>query len=113
MARKSKPMPHAAVVREPGANGAAAEVFTLPEAAAYLRVTEDEVVKLAASRQLPGRLIGGQWRFLKSAIQHWLGAGTPAWKSRKDAQLALAGKYKNDPDLKRICEEAYRQRVRR
>ena len=32
--------------------------------------------------------------------------------ARKEAQLALAGKYKEDPDLMRICEDAYRQRGR-
>jgi excisionase family DNA binding protein len=84
----------------------------LAEAAAYLRVSEADLVDLVHSQGLPGRLIGSDWRFLKSALQQWLSNASPTLQSRKEAQLALAGKYKNDPDLMRICEEAYRQRDR-
>ena len=93
-------------------NGPLGEVFTLAEAAAYLRLSEADIIDLHHSQGLPGRFIGNEWRFLKSAIQQWLTTGTPTIESRKDAQLALAGKYKDDPDLKRICEEADRQRGR-
>jgi excisionase family DNA binding protein len=93
-------------------NGPASEVFTLAEAAAYLRVSEADIVDLVHSHNLPGRFTGSEWRFLKSAIQQWLSTGSPPLQSRKEAQLALAGKYKDDPDLMRICEEAYRQRAR-
>ena len=96
----------------PAPNGPASDVLTLAEAAAYSRVREDAVVNLVNSQQLPGRLIGGQWRFLKAALQQWLGTSVPALQSRKQAQLALAGKYKDDPDLARICKDAYRQRGR-
>ncbi len=47
------------------------------------------------------------------AIQEWLSTAAPAVQARKEAQLALAGKYKDAPDLIPICEEAYRQRGRR
>jgi len=93
-------------------NGLACEVFTLAEAAAYLRLSEAELVELVHSQNLPGRFTGSEWRFLKSSIQQWLSAGPPNPQERKVAQLALAGKYKDDPDLARICEEAYRQRRR-
>jgi excisionase family DNA binding protein len=96
----------------PAANGPADEVLTLAEAAAYLRVSEAEIVDLVHSQKLPGRFIGNAWRFLKSAIQHWLCTGPPTLQTRKEAQLGLAGKYSDDPDLMRICEEAYRQRGR-
>lgn len=94
------------------ANGPVADVFTLTEAAAYLRFPEATVIELVQSQQLPGRSIGGEWRFLKSAIQHWLAAGPSGSPSRKEAQMALAGKYQDDPDLTRICREAYEQRGR-
>ena len=93
-------------------NGVAGEVLTLAEAAAYLRLSEADIVELIHSQHLPARLAGSEWRFLKAAIQQWLTSGSPTPHSRKEAQLALAGKYKDDPDLKRICEEAYRQRGR-
>lgn len=93
-------------------NGASGEVLTLAEAAAYLRLSEADILELIRSQNLPGRLAGSEWRFLKAAIQEWLASGSPTPQSRKEAQLALAGKYKDDPDLKRICEEAYRARGR-
>jgi excisionase family DNA binding protein len=93
-------------------NGATADVLTLEEAAAYLRVPETEVLELIHSQGLPSRSTGSGWRFLRAGIQEWLRSGSPATQARKEARLALAGKYKDDPDLVRICEEAYRQRGR-
>jgi excisionase family DNA binding protein len=87
-------------------------VLTLAEAAAYLRIPESEVRAQVHSQGLPGRLIGGEWRFLKAAIQQWLSTGAPTWETRKAAILELAGKYKDDPDLEQIVEDAYRRRGR-
>jgi excisionase family DNA binding protein len=104
-----------AVAQPPAAaavNGPAREVLTLAEAAAYLRLSEAEVVGLVRSPGLPGRRTGGEGRLLKAAIQHWLATPSPAWATRRAAILELAGKYKDDPDLERIVEEAYRQRGR-
>ena len=47
----------------------APEVLTLAEAANFLRVSEDDVLRLAAPQILPGRQIGSEWRFLKSALR--------------------------------------------
>lgn len=90
------------------ANGA--DVLTLAEAAAYLRVPADQVERLVGPGGLPGRLIGGEWRFLKSALQDWLRA--PATPSNKQALLAMAGAFKDDPFLEQIIEEAYQKRGR-
>lgn len=92
------------------ANGSASEVFTLAEVADYLRLSERQVIDLVHKQNLPGRAAGNDWRFLKSAVQDWLAIGPSGRPSRKEAQLVLAGKYKDDPDLMHICEEAYRQR---
>ena len=86
--------------------------MTLAEAAAYLRLAEADVLRLIDEQALPARRIGQEWRFLKAAIQQWLSAASSAPELRKAAQLALAGKYKDDPDLVRICEDASRQRGR-
>jgi excisionase family DNA binding protein len=93
-------------------NGPAGEILTLAEAAAYLRIPEREVSSLVHSQGLPGRLIAGEWRFLKAAIQQWLATGTPTWETRKAAILEMAGKYKDDPFLEQIVEDAYRRRGR-
>jgi len=93
-------------------NGSDTAVLTLSEAAAYLRLPEPEVLRLIQEEGLPARPVGVDWRLLKTAVQQWLSTGTPTIQARKEAQLALAGKYRDDPDLMRICEEAYRQRGR-
>jgi len=113
MPRTSKKPALPAVTLSPVAtNGPVGEVLTLAEAAAYLRLSETDTVRLVHAQGLPGRHTGSEWRFLKVALQQWLSAGSPTKQSRKEAQLALAGKYQDDPDLMRICEEAYRQRGR-
>ncbi len=86
------------------------EVLTASEAAAYLRVAEAEVLRLADHQELPGRRIGNDWRFLKAGLQDWL--RTPARKSGKEALLALAGAWKDDPDIGEIVRKAHRRRGR-
>jgi hypothetical protein len=39
-----------------------------------------------------------------------LATGSPTWDTRKAAILELSGKYKDDPDLENIVEDAYRRR---
>ena len=82
------------------------EVLTLTEAAAYLRVPEAEVVRLVGPRGLPGRLIGSDWRFSKTALDQWL--RTPPGPSTKESLLALTGVWKDDPDVEDMLKEIYR-----
>ena len=91
-------------------NGDVGEVLTLAEAASYLRLPEADVIGLVHAQDLPGRLAGSQWRFLKSAIQEWLSQPPP--KYSKEGQLSVAGLLKDDPDLVPMVEEIYRQRGR-
>ena len=51
---------------------AEAEVLTLPQAAELLQVAEDTVRKLAEAGELPGRLLGEEWRFSRAALLAWL-----------------------------------------
>jgi excisionase family DNA binding protein len=90
--------------------GDANEVLTLSEAAAYLRVAEEEVLRLATAQELPGRRIGGDWRFLKGGLQDWLRAASR--RSGKDAVLALAGAWHDDPDVEQMVRQAHRRRGR-
>jgi excisionase family DNA binding protein len=48
------------------------DVLTLPEAALYLRVSKEAMEKLVVDRAVPARQIGGEWRFLKKALDDWL-----------------------------------------
>jgi excisionase family DNA binding protein len=96
----------------PGTNGPTSEVLTLEETAAYLRLPASDVLRMVHEQGLPARQLGLEWRFLKTAVQQWLSTGSPKPRSSKEALLALAGKYKDDPDLMKICEEAYQRRGR-
>jgi excisionase family DNA binding protein len=98
------------VVRMPLANGPPGEVLTLAEAAAYLRLPEDEVVRLVNQQDLPGRYTGSEWRFSKPAIQAWLSQPPP--KPSKEAVLAVIGSWKDDRYWEAELKEIYRQRGR-
>jgi excisionase family DNA binding protein len=87
------------------------EVLTLSEAAEYLRLAETDVLHLVEDQGLPARRAGNEWRFLKAAIQDWLRTGPPP-KSNKEAWMALAGAWKDDPYRDELLEEIARQRER-
>jgi excisionase family DNA binding protein len=91
-------------------NGPPGEVLTLAEAAAYLRFTEADVLRLIHEQALPARRLANEWRFLKAAIQQWL--STPPPPGSKEAILSVAGAWKDDPDLEDMLEEIYRRRGR-
>jgi len=46
--------------------------FDINSLAAYLHLTPQQVAKLADRGKLPGRKVGGLWRFPKPDIHHWL-----------------------------------------
>lgn len=83
------------------------EVLTLGEAAAYLRVSEEDVVDLATKHGLPGRKIGDQWRFHRKGLINWL-----LRPSAKERLLRHAGAMEGDPDLEPMLERIYRDRGR-
>ena len=51
------------------------EVLTLGEAAELLRVDESVARELAEAGELPGRRLGEEWRFARSAVLAWLAGG--------------------------------------
>ena len=46
--------------------------FDIQRLAAYLHVDPAQVARLADRGRLPGRKVGGQWRFSPASIHHWL-----------------------------------------
>ena len=52
----------------------ASPVLTLDEAAELLRTDPAVVTELAEAGELPGRRVGGEWRFARAAVLDWLGA---------------------------------------
>jgi excisionase family DNA binding protein len=54
----------------------ALDVLTLSEAAELLRIDEQTVAEAAERGDLPGRKLGGEWRFARSAVLRWLAGPT-------------------------------------
>lgn len=46
--------------------------FDISSLAAYMHMMPAQISKLADRGRLPGRRIGGQWRFSRAEIHHWL-----------------------------------------
>jgi len=46
--------------------------FDVDSLAAYLHLTPQQVVRLADRDKVPGRKVGGQWRFSRAEIHHWM-----------------------------------------
>src|SRR5262249_37057888 len=83
------------------------DVLTLAEAARYLRLTQEAVKKHAQRGDIPGRLIGKQWRFLKAALDCWL-----AQSNSKTAFLQQFGALADDPYLPELRKAIYAARGR-
>lgn len=48
------------------------EIMTPREAAEYLSVHVRTIYRLAKNGEIPGRKVGGSWRFKKGALDQWL-----------------------------------------
>ena len=92
----------------PGGNGLSEEVLTLAEAALYLRLPEDEVLRLVREQDLPARQVGADWRFYKKAIQEWL--SKPPSQAHKEGIWAFAGAWKDDPHAEELLKRLWRER---
>ncbi len=49
-----------------------ANILTVTEAAAYIRVSKKTMRQLARDGRVPGKKIGREWRFLRSALEAWI-----------------------------------------
>jgi excisionase family DNA binding protein len=72
------PTPEVVVGRADFVPADAPEVLTVEQAAELLQTDADAVRELADAGELPGRRIGGEWRFLRRAVLAWLGGAAPA-----------------------------------
>jgi excisionase family DNA binding protein len=61
-------------------NEPAPEVLTTEQLAALLQLDLETVRKLAARGEIPGRKVGGQWRFSRQAVLDWLASAKAASK---------------------------------
>ena len=47
------------------------EILTIKQVAAYLKVTERTIYRLAAAKKIPAFKVGGTWRFSRVDIDCW------------------------------------------
>ncbi len=83
------------------------DVLTPDEAARYLRVSEETIVRQAADGRIPGRRIEDTWRFLKSALDDWLRA-----QDSRTILLQQAGALADDEMLPMLRAAIYAARGR-
>ena len=48
------------------------DIMSIEDLAAYLRISQSTLYKLAQDGRLPGQKVGKRWRFHKQAIDEWL-----------------------------------------
>lgn len=51
-------------------------ILTIKELAAYLKVNERTVYRLAGAKKIPAFKVGGTWRFLRVDIDQWIKSQT-------------------------------------
>lgn len=81
------------------------EVFTVEDAAKYLRLPEEVILQEASQGHLPGRKIADTWRFLKDAIDDWLRS-----QDSRAILLNQAGALADDENADEILENIYELR---
>jgi excisionase family DNA binding protein len=82
-------------------------VLTLAEAAEYLRLSPERILRQVEQGTLPGRQIDGDWRFLKASIDEWLKGS-----DRRSTLLSQAGALADDESLPALREAIYSARQR-
>ena len=75
------------------------------ELARYLRRDAREVSKLASRGQIPGRKVGGDWRFTLAEINHWLETQLPGY-SEEELRAFDPGPSEAEPLLTSLMPEA-------
>ncbi len=103
----ARPRKRSKAKHAPVATSSSEDVLTLQEAAAYLRVSAEEVDSLATRCVLPGRKIGDQWRFHRSALVDWLCQSSPV-----ERLMRHAGAAKDDPYRDEMLRMIYEKRGR-
>ncbi len=63
----------------------------LEELASYLQRDVREVSKMASRGYLPGQKVGGEWRFARAEINHWIETQMPAYTEKQLTALETAG----------------------
>jgi len=68
-------------IRNPKSEMRVKEIMTPREAADYLSVHVRTIYRLAKNGEIPGRKVGGSWRFKKDTLDEWL-----SWRENSPSQ---------------------------
>ena len=64
-------------------------VLTLAEVAAYLKLTERTIYRLASAKKIPAFKVGGVWRFSLQEIERWIrNQGSPSITESNDKEAS-------------------------
>jgi PTS system nitrogen regulatory IIA component len=63
------------------------DMMDMEQLAAYLQRDVREVGKLASRGHLPGHKVGGEWRFARAEINHWIETQLPDYTEKQLAHL--------------------------
>src|SRR5438309_6592399 len=67
------------------------ETMDLDQVATYLQRDVREVSKMASRGYLPGRKVGGEWRFAQAEINHWIETQMHAYTEQQLTALESRG----------------------
>jgi excisionase family DNA binding protein len=74
------------------------EVMTVKEVSVYLRLAQSTVYKLVNEGKLPGRKVGGTWRFSRRGLDKWLREGTFSMPKTISPTVSNKGELSNVSD---------------
>jgi molybdopterin-guanine dinucleotide biosynthesis protein B len=68
------------------------DLLTTQQLAAYLQIDPMTVYRLVREEKLPGFKVGGQWRFSRPEIEHWLREQPRAWTPPSVPIISVIGR---------------------
>jgi PTS system nitrogen regulatory IIA component len=80
------------------------DLFTPKQLAEYLQLSARTVYRLLERNELPGVRVGGQWRFRKSQVDHWLDRRLPGLESTELRELSAPTDGAAPPTLSELLE---------
>jgi excisionase family DNA binding protein len=75
--------------KKPGIAPPLSRILTVREVSAYLRVHPATIYRLLRLKQIPGFLVGSEWRFAIDEIDHWRLEGNQAAVSARSEPKPL------------------------
>src|SRR2546429_5421619 len=84
------------------------EMMDLTQLASYLQRDVREVSKMASRGYLPGQKVGGNWRFARAEINHWLETQMHAYTEQQLTALETSGgrRTQQDPPISSLLSQA-------